>query len=124
MNQEVKVQEIEWLSQEAEEALVIVSDGFYSCHTFCQPCHKDIGEIIEEPLLSFGTKCIQLVNEDSVSIRRIEATFRHEIYAKVLDLECEILEVGNIKFELDTNFPKGLTLNSIIRFCCQRIDLF
>ena len=120
----MKIQEIEWLSQEAEEDLVIVSDGFYNCHTFCQPCYKDIGEITEEPLLSFGTEGIQLVNEDSVSIRRIEATFRHKIYAKVVDLEYEILEVGNIKFELDTDFPKGLTLNSIIRFCCQRIDLF
>ena len=126
MRKKVKIQEIEWLSKEAEEALVLVTDGLYICQAFCQPCTREVGETIEQSLFSFETQGLEVSNKDQnqVSIRRIDSTFRHEIYARVVDLRLEIVEVGNIRFELDIDFSKELTLNCIVKFFCERIDLF
>ncbi|NER00768.1 MAG: hypothetical protein F6K30_29415 [Cyanothece sp. SIO2G6] len=119
----VRVKKIEWLSRDAEEALVHITDGIFDCIAFSQPCKKKTGDIIEQPLLVFGTYAIEVIDVNTVSIHRAGSTLGYEIYAKVMDVKRGIISVGSLEFELDIPLPGDVDKGCIIRFICQRIDL-
>ncbi len=123
MSQEVRIREIEWLSKDAEEALVYLTDGVNECAAFCQPCEKEPGGIIQQPLLAFGAQGIKICDGEVESIQRIGKTFGHVICARVVDADLEILKVGAILLELDTSLPGGIGTNCVVRCICRRIDL-
>lgn len=123
-NQEVKVQAVEYLSKDAKEALVHVTDGVYECIAFCQPCNKENGDLIHQPLLAFGTQGIETLDASEFSVQRIRSTLGYKICAKAIDIELGIVVVGAIRLELDLPLPGGVEVNSFVRFICQRIDLF
>ncbi|MBD2465959.1 hypothetical protein H6G89_33785 [Oscillatoria sp. FACHB-1407] len=122
--EEVTIREIEYISEDAEEALVKVTDGTYECIAFCHPCNKVLDSIVEQPLLAFGSKGVEIVDSDSFGINRIGSTLRHEICGQIVDPVLGILRVGSILVELDTSIPGGIVVGSTVRLFCERIDLF
>uniref|UniRef100_A0A0C1NA65 Uncharacterized protein n=1 Tax=Tolypothrix bouteillei VB521301 TaxID=1479485 RepID=A0A0C1NA65_9CYAN len=123
ISQEAVISQIEYLSKDADEALVSITDGVYGCVAFCQPCERLVGELIKEPLLAFGTEGVVLSNEETLGFRRIRDTFRHEVYARVTDATLGIVSVGSIRLELDTPLPGGIVTGDSINFFCDRVDV-
>jgi hypothetical protein len=68
----MKVQRIDWISHEAKEADVEVSDGIITCQTFCQPCNYIVGDLISEPLHPFSVSDARLSLEPEQGIWPIE----------------------------------------------------
>lgn len=107
MSKEVIVREVEYLSKDAEEALVYLTDGVYECAAFCQPCDKVAGDLIKQLLVAFGTQGVEIANSDVLAIKRIGSTFGYEVCAEVIDVDLRILKVGSILLELDVSLPGG-----------------
>ncbi|AFZ23901.1 hypothetical protein Cylst_1623 [Cylindrospermum stagnale PCC 7417] len=121
----VLVKTIEILSEDAEEALLHITDGVYECAAFCQPCNKSPGDIIEEPFLAFNTGYTVLnTTQETPYIKRKNNSLGYEILAKVTNIENNLLQVGDILIELDVNLPGGIKVNYCIEFSCGRLDIF
>ena len=108
----------------SESAEVTVTDGQYSCRAFSYPCDAVEGEVVTEPLQLFD-EVICLMFEDAEP--RIESTgdvdFRHCGVAKVLDVENDLLCVGELILQAGGQLPGGLAVGDAVEFECVRIDL-
>jgi hypothetical protein len=125
MNNKVLVKTIEILSEDAEEALVHISDGVYECAAFCQPCNKSPGDVIEEPLFAFNSQSpVLIATQETPYIKRKNNSLGYEILARVKNVENDLLQVGAILIELDVNLPGGVKVNDCIKFTCGRLDIF
>ena len=117
------VNQVEWISKEAQEALLFVSDGEYECAAFSHPCHFDKDYILSEPLLAFNAKEIMLSQDTKVSITRKGDSFVHNVVGMLSELNPVIISVGNIRIELDDVLPGGIEQNDIVQFSCGRLDV-
>ncbi len=117
------IKEIEYLSNDAKEALVTITDGNYKCVAFCQPCNKTIADLVKQPLLAFETKGIEKIASSSLNFNRINSTLKYEICGQVMDFEKGIVSVGLILLELSAPLPGDINVGDTIRFICERIDL-
>jgi hypothetical protein len=125
MNRNVLVQSIMLVSQEAEEALLTITDGVHTFTAFSQPCSKSPGDIIEEVLYAFDTKKLILKGDEGKPyIKQKNGDLQHEILGVMLDVENKILQVGDILIEIDTDLPGGLQTGDYVEFTCERLDLF
>lgn len=98
----VVVEKIEFLSENDKEALVSITDGNYSCLTFCQPCNYSLGDFITVPIHSFDTLDIILETTScEFYLKRKNSNFGYEAVAKVFNVEDRILKIGSILIELD-----------------------
>ena len=88
------VNQIEWISKEAQEALLFVGDGEYECAAFSHPCHFDKDYVLSEPILAFSAKGIMLSQEAKVSITRKGESFAHEVVGMLSGLNPTIISVG------------------------------
>ncbi|MDE9430164.1 hypothetical protein [Xenorhabdus bovienii] len=119
----MNIQVIEWLSKDAEEAILLVNDGQYECTVFSHPCKYNEGNCIENPLLAISVSGIQREGQDSViNIQKQDAHFSHFVIAEVMDKNSNLVRVGNIIIELDEPIPNDINPNDIISFSCNRID--
>ena len=118
-----KIKRIEWISQEAQEAVVWISDGIHECKVFSHPCEKAEGETINEPLIGFNCRDIETrTGEDSRFMKEIDE-FGWEIVAMVKDFSNSILMVGDILIETDVPLPGDCRDSDVVFFSCSRLDL-
>jgi len=117
------VNQIEWVSKEAQEALLFVGDGEYECVAFSHPCHFDKGYALIEPVLAFSAQGIMLSQETKVSITRKGEFFAHEVVGILSGFNPTIISVGNIRIELEDALPGGIKQNDIVQFYCGRLDV-
>ena len=117
----VRVISIEWLSKEATEAILEVSDGEHTCFVFCHPCSRQAGDQITTPLRAFLAECIQITSE-AVGILRIRDTLSHQVICTVVSVSPALVSVGNIKLEIDEALPGDIVAGDAITFVCSRID--
>lgn len=117
------INKIEWISKEALEALLFISDGEYECAAFSHPCCFDKGYALVDPIMAFNAKEIMLSKETKVSIRRKGESFAHEIVGILSGLNPTVISIGGIKIELEDALPGGIKKNDIIQFSCGRLDM-
>jgi hypothetical protein len=125
MNGKAHIVSIEFLSREAEEALITISDGENECIAFSQPCHNLHGDIINQYLHAFNTKSVLFIDDhEDCYIRQEINSLEATIKAIVVDLDNGIVRVGSIEIELDKSFPGGIRINDCVEFNCGRLDLW
>jgi hypothetical protein len=115
---------IEILSEYAEECIVYISDGMYECAAFCQPCHLEEGDEINEPLHTFNCYTPTISKLQEIGIRRLENSFRHEACGQVVDIESCLVRVGSLLIFLDNSLPGNTALGDYISFVCDRVDIW
>lgn len=123
MDGKVKVQSIEWLSTEAKEALVTISDGNHMCLAYHQPCHLGIGDLVSEPLLAMSALGAVIDNENEIGFLKMYEPFDYNITAEVVDVEAEIVKVGSILIDIEPSLPGDTTENDRVNFNCTRLDI-
>ena len=117
------VNQIEWLSREAQEALLFISDGQHECAAFSHPCTFDKDYVLLEPILAFSTKEIMLSQEAKVLIKRRGESLVHDVVGILSGLDPMIISIGNIRIELEDELPSGIKQNDIVQFSCGRLDV-
>lgn len=118
----VRVSSIEWLSREAEEAIVDVDDGRHRCRTFCHPCQVKQGDMVLEPLIAFDSSKIERVSSEVEQFKSMDSPFGYSIRAVVTSIAEPILAVGKILIELDVPLPGDIQKGEVVDFECERLD--
>lgn len=121
----MRIEALDWISKEAEEAEVVVSDGRYSCRAFSQPCSLVVGQALQEPLHIFGAKHVMLSADDEQELRPLSTgRLSHKVTAKIQDLRSKRLSVGGIELIMDDYLPGGIQDGDTIEFECARLDIW
>lgn len=119
----MEVKNIKWISKEAEEAEVTISDGIYELICFAHPFRLSIGDVLEQPLYAIFTSNIQRSLIQNYKIEKYLDNYSYYITAQLFNLEENILKLGNIFLELDMPIPIDIKLGEYITFYCDRIDI-
>lgn len=120
----VKVDKLNWLSQEAKEAEVFLSDGDFSIICFSHPFKEGIGSVISQPLYTLNAKEILKLNgEERFSVEN-EDGFNYKLAGRVIDKRKDQIKVGEFIIELDNPIPEDIQDGSYISFSCDRIDIY
>ena len=119
------IESIKWISSEAEEAEVEISDGQFKCVAFSQPCDAEVGQQITEPLHVFSIKNAMISDKSTLGIwSTSNGKLERKVVAKIVDITNQVIAVGDISMVIDDFLPSGLENGNIIEFECARIDLW
>lgn len=123
MTEQPTVVSLEWLSKEAGEAALTITDRKISCLAFCHPCRLVVGDALKQPLLALNVKGIERVgSDDEPSLTRTGGAWGHSGIAKVLNRRDNVVAVGQLTIELDQPLPGDIQEGAVIRFTCARLD--
>lgn len=117
------IKEREWISESAQEAILIIGDDNFQCAAFSQPCTVELGDSLAEPLLAMSVKGARKESDARLAISRQGTSFSHDIVAKVTNTERRIVSVGLIIIELDEPLPNDVGPEDVIQFTCGRLDV-
>jgi len=121
----MKIEDIRWLSKEADEAEVLVSDGRYKCEAYSQPCNVKVGDLLDDRLHLFGIRDAMLTEASELEIRKLDPDgLAQRVVARVSDAQEGYLTVGALHFAADDLLPGGIGEGDIITLECARIDLW
>lgn len=118
----IKVIKIDYIDKKQDEAIVLLSDGQYQCYSYCLECRVKQGSIVTEPLYALLSENIFLSNED-VGFYQSKEKLVGKIIARISDLKNNMVQVGEIKIEVDGNFPGDMTEGRNVEFTYTRLDL-
>ncbi len=115
---------IKWMSVEGREAAVAITDGSFTCETFCHPCWVNVGDRVYEPLHILSMKYAFLSRDSEVGIWNIKNPgMSKKVIAQLEDVEQQILLVGQIVLVADDALPLCVLRGVFIEFDCVRFDM-
>ncbi|MDU0353585.1 hypothetical protein RS130_06255 [Paraglaciecola aquimarina] len=117
------VNKIEWMSKEAQEAILYIGDGEYECAAFSHPCNLEEEYVLVEPLLAFSVEGLMIAEGSNLSISRKGESLAHDVVGKLLSVDPLIIKVGSFKIELEDPLPGGIKDDSVVQFSCGRLDV-
>lgn len=121
----VRIKEINWISKEALEAEVIITDGKFDLLCFSHPLYKKKGEYLSEPLYAIEPKGIVRLESPSLRIKRLNDAFDYLIEGKLIDKTLGYVRLGDIIIEIDSHFiPGDFKDDDNISFTCNRLDIY
>jgi hypothetical protein len=121
----VKIKKINWLSRDAKEAEVCLSDGKFEIICFSHPFDYKIGHVVKEALHAFNVKEVYKVGEEENFLaKKLHEEFEYKLVGKVIDKEKVQVKVGDFVIELDCPFPGDIELGDYVSVLCGRIDLY
>ena len=121
----MKIKKINWISQEALEAEVVVTDGELEIMCFAQPLnYLEENELIE-PIYCFNVSNLVKTEKSEYSIEKLDDNFAYRLIGKLIDKHDEKVKLGELLLELDNNLlPGDINEGDFISFCCQRLDIY
>lgn len=119
----VSVKEINWISKEALEAEVIVTDGQFELLCFSHPLEKEKGEQLTEPLSALDPDKVVRLETPRLHIKKLDNTFDYLIEGKLIDKESGHVRLGEIIIAVGSHaIPGDLEDGDYISFICDRLD--
>ncbi|MCP4745962.1 MAG: hypothetical protein GY874_07450 [Desulfobacteraceae bacterium] len=121
----VSVKEIKWISKEALEAEVIITDGQFELLCFSHPFEKKKGEQLTEPLTALDPDKIVKLGTPSSHIEKLGNTFDYLIAGKLIRKKSGYMRLGDIIIEIDSHaIPGDIKEDDYISFRCNRLDIY
>ena len=123
----MKIVRVDWLSKEAEEAEIQVSDGENKALVFSCPFQYKLGEDVSAPLSAVF--CKGLVHEKdrtSVLSRIVDSPFGCHIAGEIISVNEDrdgIVQVFGFQIRL-RDLPKEFKPGDFVRFSAGRLDLY
>ena len=115
----ITIKQVEWLSVEAEEAAVTVSDGVFECVALAHPFRGVTGDTIRTPLHAVETSGAMRAEGD-VRITRQNNPWGHEIIGVVG--EDGLVRVGGIEIA-GVRLPGDVRPGDQLEFVVSRFEL-
>ena len=120
----MKVAHINWISKDALEAEVVISDGQFQLLCFAQPFSGAINDIIESFPMAFDVIDIIKIDHDEFLINKLDGTFDQQISGKLIDKNAGLVKIGDIIVCIDSKqIPGDIVENDFIAFVCSRFDI-
>ncbi|QJI32247.1 hypothetical protein HKK55_27310 [Pseudomonas sp. ADAK18] len=118
------VKRCEWISKDAQEAMLTIGDENFECVAFSHPCSMQVGDRLREPLLAISIRGATKAELNAQPVmQRLGESFAHEFLAEVIDLKERLVVVGSVVVELDDVLPGEISVGDLIRFSCGRLDV-
>jgi hypothetical protein len=120
----VRIKKIDWLSQEALEAEVVVTDGEFEITCFAQPFNYQVGSELNDPILCYNVTNVLKLDREVYTIEKHGEYFAYSLAGKLVDKQLETVMVGKLLLELDNNIlPGDINEGEFLSFSCQRLDI-
>lgn len=120
----MRINKINWISEEALEAEVIVTDGTFKVICFAQPLTYQEGSELSEPICCFDTTNIVRSDDNKYKVEKLAGYFSYYLTGRLIDRINGIVRVGGLLFELEGKMlPGDIKEGEFISFCCERLDL-
>jgi len=121
----IKVNKINWLSKDAREAQVFLSDGDFNIQCFSHPFNGDINDTISLPLYTLNAEEIfKLDAEEKFSLKTEKDSLNYMITGRLIDkVKCRV-KIGDFIIELDNPIPGDIHIGDYISFICDRVDIY
>ncbi|WP_251862608.1 hypothetical protein [Clostridium sp. Marseille-Q2269] len=121
----IKITKINWLSKEALEAEVTVNDGKFELICFSHPFKYDLNDFIKTALYCYDISNVMRVEKCEFKVEKLYESFAYNLTGKLANKEDGIVEIGNIKIEVqNTDLPGDIEEDDYISFNCKRIDIY
>ena len=121
----VQVCKIHWLSKEALEAEVTLSDGIFSLLCFAQPCYLQLGDKFMDVVHAFEPTPLRLLASTCCKVEKLSDNFSYYIEGKMEDTSSGIVRVGEISINVEYScIPGDLKNDDYVSFGCSRLDIF
>lgn len=117
------VSKIDWISKEAQEAIVTVSDGRFELKCFSQPLTLTVGDKIEFPLLALNIKTVVRSVLDEPCVVMTGGQFSYRLTAKVESIQESLLTLGGITILAKDVLPGDICEGEFVDFTCDRLDI-
>lgn len=118
------IKSIQWLSEEALEAEVIVSDGVFELTCFSHPFNMNEGDLLLEPLTAISPSAIKRQDEEISYAQKTDSSFAYMIKGKILNKQKGEVMLGDILINVDTLLmPADLIDGDYVGFFADRIDV-
>lgn len=120
----VLVKKIDWISKNAMEAEVILSDGVFDIICFSQPFSFKEGDTIKSYIYIFDTQKIYFSNLNEEYVKKNGSLFEYELCGVIKDKLSNIIKIGDFLIELDIPLPNDLYNGDYVVVFCERIDIW
>ncbi|MCY9672526.1 hypothetical protein M5W63_08355 [Bacillus pumilus] len=120
----LKIRKINWISQEASEAEVIVTDGELEIMCFAQPLNYHEGNELLEPIYCLDVSDLVKAELSEFGIEKLDDHFSYSFLGQLIDKRDEKVRVGGLLLELDYNIPGDINEGDFISFNCKRLDIY
>lgn len=121
----VKIIKVNWLSKEALEAEVTVSDGRFELKCFSQPFNYAFNDFIETPLYCYDACNIEKAQNSDAKVQKLQDSFDYMITGKLISKNDSSIEVGNIILKIErSDLPGDIKEGNYVSFISKRIDLY
>ncbi|AKQ72683.1 MULTISPECIES: hypothetical protein [Bacillus] len=119
----MKIKKIDWLSKEALEAEVVVTDGESEIICFAHPLNYKIDSNLEGPIYCFDVAELVKVDKKSFIIEKLDGHFEYRFTGQLIDKQLETVKVGQFLLELDTDWPGDIKDGDFVSFISKRLDI-
>ena len=102
------------------EASVVVTDGKFELICYAYPFNKKIKKFW---LSTFLAKNIMIAYEPKYEVIKLAGFYSYKLQGKIIDIEKQIVTVGDIPMEIDGYIPKDIVNGDYVEFECVLIDL-
>ncbi len=117
------IESISWLSEEAKEAKLVITDGKYKCIAFSHPCDFQVNEILKWPLRAIDCINVMRSYEHTINITPTKKNgLGHKGVGRIIHVQTKLLAVGEILILLN-NLPKDIIDGDFVEFECVRLDV-
>ena len=121
----VKIDKLNWLSEETKEAEVYLSDGDFNVLCFSHPFDKELGSTVPQPLYTLNAREIfRLDGEERFSVVKEEGSYDYKLAGRVIGKNENQVKVGEFILELDNPLPNDIQFGNYVSFICDRIDIY
>lgn len=119
----VKIISIKWMSEEALEAEVVITDGIFQMNCFSQPLRYVKGDMINENLYGFDVSNVKIANEPIEYINKIGNNFEYQLSGRLVNKKNKVIGLGEILIEVK-DLPYDINEGEYVEFNCKRIDIY
>lgn len=121
--EEMYIKEIIQFCKENREADMCISDGVYSVMCYAYP----IDEIAVNKKVNtlYGFMCSEIIKSSSniCCVKKLAKYYAYSITAKVVSIDCSIVQIGDLQINLDTYIPNDIMEGDYVSFSVARLDL-
>lgn len=119
----MKIVQIDWISREALEAEVTLTDGSFDVVCFAHPFIGKVGEIINQEISTLNSDQIYRMQDTEYLVEKLADPFAYRLSGKVLNKKMPLVQIGDFKIILDNNLPGDLEEGQYVSFICDRLDI-
>ncbi|GAA0694846.1 hypothetical protein [Clostridium cadaveris] len=121
----VRITKINWLSKEALEAEVTVSDGRFELVCFSQPFNYALNDTVKTSLYCYAVSNVIREQNDEFKVEKLYESFAYILTGKLINKKDSVVEIGDVIVEIEkSDLPGDIEEGNYISFNCKRIDIY